>query len=232
MKPYYGPHNGITIYHGDCLEILDGGVGPIDSVVTDPPYSSGGFNEAGKAGGSVGTTAEKRLIQGDTMSSAGYFALMRRVLRGADASGCYVFTDWRMWPFTTEAVELSGYRLRGMLVWNKGHGGMGARWKAQHELICWGTRVVSEMGEGLGNVLTVSRSGNRLHPTEKPVELLAALVGNSEGDSILDPFMGSGTTLVAAKRAGKRAIGIELEERYCEIAARRLQQEVFRPVVA
>ena len=221
MTPYY-EHGGITIYHGDCLEILDGGVGPIDSVVTDPPYSSGGFNEAGKAGGSVGTVAEKRLIQGDTMSSAGYFALMRRVLRGADASGCYVFTDWRMWPFTTEAVELSGYRLRGMLVWNKGHGGMGARWKAQHELICWGTRVVSEMGEGLGNVLTVSRSGNRLHPTEKPVELLAALVGNSEGDSILDPFMGSGSTGRAAGIEQFKFIGIEINPEYFEIACLRI----------
>jgi DNA modification methylase len=210
-----------TLYEGDCLEILPT-LGKVDAVVTDPPYSSGGFNEAGKASGSIGTTGLKR-IQGDTMSTGGYFSMMRRVLRSSDAVACYVFTDWRMWPFTTEAVELSGFRLRGMIVWNKGHGGMGARWKAQHELICWGTKVVSEMGEGLGNVVTFPRSGNESHPTEKPVALLEALIGNSEGEAALDPFMGSGTTGVACAKLGRSFIGIEIEPKYFDIACKRIE---------
>lgn len=212
-----------TLYLGDCLDLL-----PLlpkaDSIVTDPPYSSGGFNESGKSGGSIGTTGKLRRIQGDTMSTGGYFSLMHRMLRSADASACYLFTDWRMWPFTTEAVELAGYRLRGMLVWNKGFGGMGARWKAQHELICWGTKVVSEMGEGSGNVLTHARTGNEFHPTEKPLSLVQHLVSNAEGDLVVDPFMGSGTTGVACVKQRRPFIGIELDPAYFDIACRRIEE--------
>lgn len=224
MRPYY-ECDGITIYHGDALDIL--GAVKADCLVTDPPYSSGGFNEMGKSDGSKGTTGPVREIQGDTMSTEGYVALMRRVIRLSRARSAYVFTDWRMWGHTKEAVELAGLRCRGMLVWNKGWAGMGARWKSQHELICWGTALVSRMGAGLGNVLTCNRSRNALHPTEKPLALLKSLVSNSENGVILDPFMGSGTTLVAAKNLDRPAIGIELDERYCEIAARRLEQCVL-----
>lgn len=214
---------GATLYLGDCLDVLQD-IGGVGSIVTDPPYSSGGFNESGKRSGSIGTTGHDKRIQGDTMSTGGYFAMMRRVLRGVDASACYVFTDWRMWPYTTEAVELSGYRLRGMLVWDKGFGGMGARWKAQHELICWGTKVVSEMGAGHGNVLTFPRSGNAYHPTEKPLELMQTLVKNAEGDCVLDPFMGSGTTGVACVQMGRKFIGVEVDPAHFETACRRIDE--------
>ena len=228
MKPYYQSER-VTLYHGDCLAILPTlEAGSVDAVVTDPPYSSGGFNEMGKGGGSIGTTSKLKRIEGDTMSTNGYFSLMRRVLRSSEAVACYVFTDWRMWPHTTESVELSGFRVRGMLVWNKGWGGMGARWKSQHELICWGTKVVSRMGAGHGNVITTSRSGNANHPTEKPIDLVETIVKNAErsgadGSSIIDPFMGSGTTGVACVKTGRRFIGIEIDEKYCEIAAKRIQ---------
>lgn len=211
------------LYLGDCLDVIPA-VDRCDAIITDPPYSSGGFNEAGKSGGSIGTTGERKPIQGDTMSTGGYFALMRRVLREANADASYLFTDWRMWPYTTEATELSGYRLRGMIVWDKGHGGMGARWKAQHELICWGTKLVSKMGPGLGNVLSYKRSGNANHPTEKPLGLMEALVKNAEGNSVLDPFMGSGTTGVAAVLQGKRFIGVELDPKHFETACRRIEE--------
>jgi site-specific DNA-methyltransferase (adenine-specific) len=208
-----------TLYLGNALDFK--GI-EADAIITDPPYSSGGFNEAGKAGGSVGTTTGRK-IQGDTLSTLGYFNLMRRVLGSADAKGCYIFTDWRMWPHTCEVVELSLYRLRGMIVWNKEWPAMGSRWKMQHELICWGTRVSHQMGEGLGNVLTVPRSGNKDHPTEKPLALMDKLVSNAEGRSVLDPFMGSGTTGVAAVRAGKRFVGIEMDPFHFETACKRIE---------
>src|SRR5690606_30592018 len=82
-----------------------------------------------------------------------------------------------------------------------------------------------------GSVITVPRvpTGTMTHPTEKPQLLLRQLIESSSsiGEAILDPFMGTGSTLIAARTEGRRAIGIELEERYCEIAVKRLQQAVL-----
>ncbi len=221
MTPYY-EQDGITIYHGDCLDTI-ATVQAGCVVLADPPYSSGGFSEMSKRDGSKGTASKtNRDIRGDRMSTEGYIALMRRSLSASRAVASYVFTDWRMWGHTKEATELSGYRVRGMLVWDKGWPAMGARWKMQHELICWGTSITSAMGRGHGNVIKCSRTTNREHPTEKPLDLLRTIIDNAEPGTILDPFMGSGTTLVAAKQLGRESIGIEIEERYCEIAAKRL----------
>lgn len=225
MKPYY-QDDACVIYHGDCREIL-----PhieADVLVTDPPYSSGGFQEAGKSSGSIGTR-DGQTIQFDNLSTRGYERLMRETLRHANqADEIYVFTDWRMWINTFDAIEAAGWRVRNMLVWDKGQMGMGMPWRNQHELIAFGKRSPGKIIDGKrGNVLRVKRSGNKHHPTEKPLDLLQQLIGNTEGDTILDPFMGSGTTLRAAKDLGRKAIGIEIEERYCEIAAKRLAQEVL-----
>ena len=75
------------------------------------------------------------------------------------------------------------------------------------------------------DVIFVNRTGKSLHPTEKPVELLEKIIKANKGDTILDPFMGSGTTLVAAKMLNRNAVGIEISEKYCEIARQRLRQE-------
>jgi DNA modification methylase len=214
----------VTLYHADCRDVL-----PVeaDVLVTDPPYSSGGYQEAGKASGSIGTRGGD-VIVADNLSTRGYQRLMREVLRGCRVEEFYVFTDWRMWVYTSDALEDAGVRVRNMLVWDKRQMGMGMPWRNQHELIAFGKRGAGEIRSGKhGNVLSVKRSGNALHPTEKPVELAEILLGNAEPGAILDPFAGSGTTLVAAKNLGRKAIGIELEERYCEVAAKRLSQGVL-----
>jgi len=222
--PYYS-HAGITIYHGDArdIDVL------ADVVITDPPYSSGGFQEAGRSGGSVGTR-QGAVVTLDNLSTRGYCRLLREVfgrLRSADE--VYVFTDWRMWTSTSDEVEGAGWRVRNMLVWDKGVMGMGMPWRNQHELIVFGKRTPAKIGDGKrGNVLRARRSGNNYHPTEKPVALISQLITNTPpGASIVDPFMGSGTTLVAAKDQGRPATGIEIEERFCETAALRLRQEVL-----
>ena len=229
MKPYY-QDDAVTIYHGDAREVLPSIDLDFDIVVTDPPYSSGGYQEAGKASGSIGTRSDE-VIALDNLSTRGYQRLMREVLRGCrQAEELYLFTDWRMWVYTFDAIEDAGWRVRSMLVWDKGTPGMGMGWRNQHELIAFGKRSGFERVGGrpaVGNVLRTSRTGNKWHPTEKPVELVARLLGNSAGEAVLDPFMGSGTTLVAAKAAGKRAIGIEMEERWCDAAASRCSQEVL-----
>ena len=214
-----------TLYLGDCLEILPT-LGDIGVVITDPPYSSGGYNEMGKSSGSIGTTTKGNTIKGDTMSTLGYSELMRRTLRMANASSAYLFTDWRMWPHTSVSCELAGYRVRGMIVWNKGWAGIGTRWKSQHELICWSTKLTSKPGKGMGNVLSIPRSGNEWHPTEKPLAVVTPIVQNAEAGLVLDPFMGSGTTGVACVNLGRKFIGIELEPKYFDIACKRIEDAV------
>ena len=212
-----------TLYLGDCLEIMPT-LPKAGCVITDPPYSSGGFSEAARSGtgGSIGTTGNKGKILGDTMSSEAYIALVRRTRRASDADASYVFTDWRMWGHTKEAVELAGFRLRGMIVWDKGSAGMGSRWKMQHELVAWGTKLTSQMGAGLGNVITTPRSGNHCHPTEKPLPLMQAIVSNAEPGLVIDPFMGSGTTGVACVYNNREFIGVEVDPKHFDIACKRI----------
>ena len=216
------------LWHGDFRDIAEAGAFaklPFDAaVISDPPYSSGGYQEAGKGAGSIGSTVEHQ-IQGDTYSTRGYLRLIRCLGQTFRVAECYLFTDWRMWPYTVDAVEDAGFRVRSMIVWNKLHGGMGIKWRSQHELVCWGARGTLKAGGGTGNVLNVGRSGNAHHPTEKPVSVMRELVRASGRKLIIDPFMGSGTTGLAAVAEGARFIGCEIERKHFETACERLQNE-------
>ena len=230
MRPYY-EEAGIVIYHGDCRDVLADAEVYADALVTDPPYSSGGFQESGRSGGSLtGRHAERgEVIQFDNLSTRGYQRLLREVFRRLSfVDEAFVFTDWRMWVHTSDALEDGGWRVRNMLVWDKQQMGMGMPWRNQHELIAYAKRSPGSIVSGKhGNVIALPRSGNTFHPTEKPVDLIQTLLANSTAASVIDPFAGSGTTLVAAKNAGKKAVGIEIDERHCETAAKRLSQGVL-----
>jgi site-specific DNA-methyltransferase (adenine-specific) len=218
MRPYY-EQDGIVIYHGDCREIL--GVLPgqqVNAVITDPPYGIALANHA--AGRERSAWAG---IRGDEDGAVGNW-----IVRWCE-SLCLplvIFANpMRPWPG----------RFDQMLVWDKGPavGGGGdpaTRWKQTHESI-----LVARTGKLNGQrdcaVLTywTTPQASADHPAAKPEALMLYLVAkvSNAGDVIVDPCCGSGTTLVAAKRLCRRAIGIEIEERYCEIAARRLAQGVL-----
>ena len=225
-EPYYSDDYA-TIYHGDCFGVMPS-VGDHDVLLADPPYSSGGFQESGKVTGSVGTRADATIAL-DNLSTRGYMALDRETFRESPADEFFLFTDWKMWTYTLEAAELGGVKTRAMIVWDKMQMGMGLPWRNQHELIYFGKRTPGKINTGThGNVIRCPRTGNIFHATEKPVDLIQTLLSNTETfGTVLDPFMGSGTTLVAAKNLGRKSIGIEIEERYCEIAAQRLSQGVL-----
>ena len=254
MKPYY-EHKGITIYHGDTLTGLAelGGslAGCVDAVVTDPPYASGARTEAAKAtsGAMVrGARWASKPIENDQMTSTGFIWLMRQVCFAVrpmiiDGGSLLAFIDWRQWPNLVGAVETTNMRVNGMVVWDKLSMGLGNGFRSQHELILHASSGTCDPDyKGTGNVvkfpvaydyaadvLDNPRDANDLHPSPKPVGLMGKLlkVVSPAGGLILDPFMGSGTTLVAAKQLGRKAIGIEIEERYCEIAANRLGQDLL-----
>ena len=207
----------------DLAKLIDGQ--SIDLILSDPPYCSGGFQETGKAGGSVGTDAPHKQIANDRLSTRGYSALLKSAFSNLSAPYIYVFTDWRMWVYLFDIVESTGYGVRSMIVWDKGTPGMGVGWRGQHELVMWGAKETPPYGReypGKANVISASRTGNKLYTTEKPVELLVELLDNVPFCStVYDPFIGSGTTLIAAQVTGRQCYGLELDPHYCDVVVQR-----------
>ena len=192
MTPYY-QHGGITIYHGDCREVLPSL--QFDCVVTDPPYGV--------------SYRQPRKTKG------------RMAIRGDDA-----------WTFTRPAVPFvvwgannsPDYADCGWLVWDKKR--YGADLFGDGELAATNQRKgVHIFGSDWNRSRRDGYTGS--HPTEKPSVLMEWCLGFVPSGVVADPFMGAGATLVAAKRLGRSAVGVEIHEPYCEIAAKRLEQEVL-----
>ena len=121
-------------------------------------------------------------------------------------------------------VEGSGYGVKNMLVWNKKTPGMGVGWRTQHELIMLAlkTKPKWDNHKGYGNVLDCTRQANELHPTQKPVELIAKLLDNTSwANGVFEPFCGSGTTLIACEQAKQTCYGMELEGRHVDTIVKR-----------
>lgn len=215
MKPYY-EHGGITIYHGDCREILPQ-LEPVDLVLTDPPYGIALENH----GRGDGRRRDRDwTIVGDESRDVGQLVLDQFLGAGTPTIA-----------FASPRLPWSG-NWRSFLVWHKPGVGVGGDpnlcWMADWELIQVANNRALFGGKESGVLrYPVSSSSFSDHPCAKPLPLVQKLIIKHGGDTVLDPFMGSGTTLRAAKDLGRRAIGIEIEERYCEIAAKRLAQEVL-----
>jgi DNA modification methylase len=218
VTPYYD-HAGIQIFLGDCRDILPHVTA--DVVVTDPPYGVAwkGSREKGKGRNFVRLAIE---IVGDSepFNPAALLALgLPMALFGANhfASRLPSSPAWMVWDkrYNTPSIDFSDAEL----IWTS---------------LTTPCRVYRKTWNGGGSLQ--KENGARIacygvasahHPCQKPVDLMRWLVSMFPPGVVLDPFMGSGTTLVAAKQLGRRAIGIEIEERYCEIAVKRLAQEVL-----
>jgi DNA modification methylase len=208
---------------GDVERLLSGAA--IDMILTDPPYCSGGFQEVGKAAGSVGTRGTE-MVANDTLSTRGYMALMKATIPAFNAGVVYVFTDWRMWINLFDVVESSGFGVRNMIVWDKGTPGMGVGWRMQHELIMCGIRVKSPFNpkKAQGNVIASKRTGNILHAVQKPVDLLTAILEVTDmAKTVADPFCGSGGTVIAAEMTGRTSFAMELMPSYTDVTIKRWQ---------
>lgn len=226
MTPYY-EHNGITIYHGDCLEVMPL-LSKVDLVLTDPQYGIG-FNvnakRSRKSGLDFGRNNGKEVKRDPDWS-----ALQNRDKTPFNPVPFLEFEEAILWGANNYCHLLPASR--GWLVWDKlgdkqpcCFGDCELAWTSfDMSIRIWRQLWRGLVREGEDNVA----NGPKLHPCQKPAELMRWCLGFSKTTGIvLDPFMGSGTTLRAAKDLGRRAIGIELEEKYCEIAAQRLSQEVL-----
>lgn len=211
--------------HPQDRELLLDGAKP-EILFTDPPYCSGGFQEAGKSIGSIGSHRDGKIprIANDTLSTRGYQSLIRSAIMDIPCLYAYVFTDWRMWVSLYDIVEAEGFSVRSMIVWDKGTPGMGVGWRSQHELILFGSRGALSFNKrkGYGNVLKCSRSGNEYHPTQKPVELLEKIVDNMDfAHGVYDPFGGSGSTLIACEAHGQPSYLMELTPGFTDAIVKR-----------
>ena len=244
IEPYYQDDNA-TIYHGDCFEILHNLDG-IGAIVTDPPYSSGGAFRGDRAMKtttkyvSSSTAAYRPEFAGDNRDQRSFLAwstLWLNACRNASLPGAVLasFIDWRQLPVLTDAVQAGGWTWRGVAVWDKTLKCRPAagQFSAQAEFVVWGTNGAAERretGRQIPGVFAVAapETAQREHIAQKPDDVMRWVMRTVKpGCTVLDPFMGSGTTLRAAKDSGLKAIGIEVDERYCEVAAKRLAQEVL-----
>jgi site-specific DNA-methyltransferase (adenine-specific) len=244
--PYYHDEAaGITIYHGDAFEVLPT-LPPFDSLVSDPPYSSGGAMRSDRMSSTVtkyvqgGTRAFRPEFSGDNRDQRAYLvwctlwlSVALRVARPG-AMLC-LFTDWRQLPTTTDAIQCGGWVWRGIAVWDKTLKARPAQgtFTSQAEYVPWGTSgafLPRPQGRQIPGVFPKPAPNNseRQHIAQKPTDVMRwVLSATATGGLVVDPFIGSGTTLVAAKETGRTAIGIESDEASCEIAAERLSQTVL-----
>lgn len=250
-KPYY-ERNGITIYHGDCRDILphipDAGV---DMILTDPPY--GHKNNDGdlihnweaalgltKKGARAG---DARPIQNDDAASSEalvkyVFSESARILKPGCCCCCCCgggpdpqFARWSLWL----DVEIP---FKHAIVWDKGGLGMGWHYRRNYEFVLVAQKLGAACnwhgGHDVANVMRYSGIKPRKwdHPTPKPVALMRRFITlhSAPDELVLDPLMGGGPALLAAKQLGRRAIGIDIEEGWCELAATSVSRRTERGI--
>lgn len=237
----------VQLLQGDCLEIMkEIPDGSVDMVLADPPYSSGGLF-AGDRKASTRTkycdkdyngSARFQNFSGDNMDQRSFTEFMRSVLskcrqKAKPESICAVFVDWRNIASMIDAIQAAGWIYRGIACWNKGNArNIPGRYRQDCEFIVWGTNGPKTVDwtpgfpayPGFYSEKSVSTK-KKHHQTEKPVELLEKLLAICPvGGLVLDPFMGSGSTGVAAVNTGRNFIGMELDPGYFETARKRISE--------
>jgi DNA modification methylase len=223
--PYFQTDD-VTLYCGDCLEILPT-LGKVDAVVTDPPY--------GKSDTHAKHLSGITLRDGTSRKSLGFEGITKEQLVDHVKKWCELAARWVV--FTVEwkhahAIEESGLLVR-LGIWRKRNGAPqftgdrpGTGWEAV--AICHRPGKKRWNGKGRHAFWDVPKVNSSGHPTSKPVALYEQFVSDftDAGETILDPFMGSGTTGVACVKTGRKFIGIELDPAYCEIAKQRIEKAI------
>lgn len=249
MKPYY-EQDGITIYHGDCRDVLPS-LPPIDCVVTSPPYNQLGSlpkKGSGLWGKTSGGAGFLHAWEGgkyeDAIPETEYQEIQNSIFSSisANASASLFYNHQLRWRDSVcihpiQWFQPEGWRLRQEILWDRGGGMMfNARMFVRFdERILWFTKKTWKWNQecvGYSTIWRIAREQQqqgKAHPVAYPKSIPARCIeATTVSDAlVLDPYMGGGTTLVAAKELRRRAIGIEIDERYCELAAKQLAQGVL-----
>ncbi|CAE6736375.1 Modification methylase DpnIIB [Xanthomonas arboricola pv. corylina] len=228
------------LLQGDALTILPTlEANSFDALITDPPYASGGLTAAARArppstkycrdGGHADFVGDERDQRSHLKWMHLWLSECARVLK--DGAPVLLFTDWRQLPLTTDALQIAGFTWRGITVWDKTEGVRPqlGRFRNQAEYIVWGSKgnmPLDRRAPVLPGVIRESvRKADKHHLTGKPTELMRQLVRICEsGGRVLDPFAGSGTTLVAAQLEGYDWTGIEMTAYYEALGRRRISE--------
>jgi site-specific DNA-methyltransferase (adenine-specific) len=227
VRPYYEDAL-VTLYHGDCREVLP--IVSADALVTDPPYGIGLVTKTSdyrdSAAFDAGESLRASVVYDD--DPARIRSLVREVIPlalGRVTRGVVFSGPAALWAYPEPASI-------GCVFTPNGAGRSAWGFQCMHPVLFYGKDPFLQDGKGgrPNSWRTEQPNRERIdHPCPKPIEWMrwALWRATRDGESVLDPFAGSGTTLRAAKDLGRRAIGIEIEERYCEVAAKRLAQEVL-----
>ena len=225
----------MKLLQGDCLELMkDIPDNSVDLIVTDPPYKTTSRGSAGTSGGMLQKDINKQgnVFKYNDIKFEQYLPELYRVLK--DGSHTYIMTNHKnLLELLTVAKEV-GFTFTKSLIWDKGNKIMGQFYMSQFEYILFfrkgRAKKINHCGTSdiisIPNKKTKGVDGKNLHDTEKPTELMKLLILNSsnEGDVVLDPFMGIGSTGIACLNTNRNFIGIELDEEYFKIAEKRIQE--------
>lgn len=230
------------LYQGDCLAVFDDLNVSVEAVITDPPYSSGGMVRGDRTmgtkakylqsdSGNKGKLSEFTGDNRDQRSFHFWSALWASAALDVTVPGgiaCF-FTDWRQLPISTDYMQAGGWVWRGVVPWAKPtYRPQMGRFGAQCEYAVWGSNGPLPVERQVGclpGFFDFASPVQREHITQKPEALMAEMVAiTPAGTTVLDPFMGSGTTGVAAVKTGRKFIGAELTEEHFAICCRRIEE--------
>ena len=232
MKPYY-QDDAVTLYHGDCLDVLPTLQPPCNALVTDPPFAFTG-------GSSNGTSAPIS----EQFYEHWWRDVATQMVHSLVSTGSgFIWCDWRTSRSIAKGFEPKQggkcfWRVPQMLYHYRERPGLGQPFRSSVDMIAYvrGPKHKDPpISKSTHNHISqcYPYGKHKHHPAEKSLELVSRLLRwcARPGDLVLDPFAGSGTTLRAAKGLGRKAIGIEREECYCEVAAKRMAQETLFPLL-
>lgn len=230
MKPYFETKNGV-LYHADCMDVMEGmECNSVDLVLTDPPYgmeyqSSWRIEKYDKITGDDSTDFVGGFVDG-------CFRVMK------DDTHIYSFCSWHKVDVFKYEIDRM-FNTKNILVWvknNHGSGDLTGSYGPKHEFCIFAHKGRRDLiGERTTDIIKCRRTNgtDSIHPTQKPLELIKMLITKSsiDGEVVMDPFLGSGTTAVACEQLNRKWIGIEREEQYCEIAAKRLLEPMQKSLL-